>query len=95
MELTLKNLDTTDKTLVDSSKGDFSSLDTSRHDAIVSDVLTNVNASTENVVCSFGWRIHPNCEELKKTLDAWLQIHPIDNTIIGQDKLFKTLTTST
>ena len=63
MDLTLKNLDTTNRRLIHSSKGDCSNLDTSRHDAIVSDVLTNVSkmlvsASKENVLCSFGWRIH-------------------------------------
>ena len=67
---------------------------------IVLDVLAKLSqmlptASKESMACSFELRIHSDCEELKKTLDAWLQIHPIDNTIIGQDKLFKTLTTST
>ena len=63
---------------------------------IVLNVLAMVSkmspdASKKNLLCSFEWRIHPDCQDIKEKLDAWVQMHlsDSDNTIIGYEKLLK------
>ena len=94
MELTPNNIETTITTLLNHGRNEISKLDIDSYHAIVLDVLAKVskilpNASSESALCSFKWRIHPDCDELKKMSEAWIHTHLSDNTIVGYEKLLQ------
>ena len=94
MEFTPNNIETTITTLLNHSRNDLSKHDIHSYHATVLDVLAKVskilpNASSESALCSFKWRIHPDCDELKKMSEAWIHTHLSDNTIVGYEKLLK------